>query len=176
MSFDWKDIVLVIAGGLLGVPASMTATLLLGPAMTIMCGFHAVKKLAQIRQRVRPDEVFDGPWQQNWHVSSTHFAPENLSSMRIYRFLHLLAAEAEHTTASGTPYSFRMLAVIDRDIITGKWMDPRQNGYYGAFQLKIAYTHEDATGQWVGFSSSGIVKAGTWIWRKVLPTGSGTKH
>ena len=166
MGFDWKDIVLVIAGGLLGVPASMTATLVLGPAMTIMCGFHAVKKLAKLRQCVRSDEVFDGPWQQDWHVSSKHFAPENLSSMRVYRFLHLLAAEAEQTTATGASYGFRMLAVIDGSIITGKWMDPRPNGYYGTFQLILAHTHSDASGQWMGFSSAGIVKTGTWTWRK----------
>jgi hypothetical protein len=167
MGSGWKDFIILIVGTLLGVPASMTASLLLGPAMTIMCGFGIVRALAKLRQRLRRDPIFDGSWMQNWHVSSDTFARENPSSLRIYRFLHLLAAEAAQSTSAGAPYQFRILAVLDRSIITGKWMDPQPNGYYGSFQLILSHTREDAAGKWVGFSSKGNVKTGDWTWKRI---------
>jgi hypothetical protein len=167
MVFEWKDILVLVAGGLLGVPASMAASLILGPAMTIMCGFGLIKILGKLRQRVIGDTMFDAVWTQDWHVVSDRFAPANPSTLRIYRFLHLIAAEAEQETTTGESYKFRILGVMDRNIITGKWMDPKPNGYYGTFQLMLAHTHDAAEGKWMGFSSSGTVKSGDWVWRKV---------
>lgn len=166
MTLEWKDMVLLAIGGALGVPASMTASLLLGPGVTILCGFSIVKILGKLRRRICSDALFDASWEQKWRVESDAFPPENRSELQIYRFLHLLAAEAEQTTADGVPYRFRILAVIDRNIITGKWMDPLETGYYGAFQMLLSHTHDKAVGTWIGFSSKGLIKAGDWAWAK----------
>lgn len=102
-----------------------------------------------------------------WHVESSHFDQANPSELKIYRFLHLIAGEATQSTATGAPYSFRILAVLDRNLISGKWMDPLINGYYGTFQLMLSHTRDSAKGMWVGFSSTGVVKGGEWTWTPV---------
>jgi hypothetical protein len=164
MGFQVKDAILLVAGFVVGIPAPIIAALILGPAMTIMCGFGAIKVLAKLRQRFRRDAVFDREWRQDWQVTSDRFSAQNPSTLKIYRFLHLLAAEAQQNTLSGSPYKFRIIGIIDRNIITGKWMDPLPNGYYGTFQLMFSHTRDEATGKWMGFSSGGTVKVGEWAW------------
>jgi hypothetical protein len=167
MTMDAKDLVLLALGFALGIPASMVAALILGPAATILCGFHAAKLLARAQRRMRPDAVFDAAWSQTWLVTSDTFQPINSSGLRLHRFLHIVAGEADMQTVAGRQISFRLLAVLDASsrCITGKWMDPNEGGYYGAFQVILTPTRECAEGLWVGFSSKGMVKSGSWVWR-----------
>ncbi len=170
MNWEWKDSNLLITGALLGVPASMAASLILrflGQAMTILCGFSTVKALTKLRQRLYSDLTFDVPWEEEWHVKSKNYAPRNRSALKTYRFFHLLAAETEHQTISGTRHEFRILGVIDQNVITGKWMDPGPIGYYGVFQLQLAHARDRAEGQWSGFSNKEGVKSGQWKWTRL---------
>ena len=144
----------------------MTASLLLGQASTILCGFQVVRAFGKIRRRVLHDTIFDERWEEEWQVVSDHYAKHNVSALKTYRFLHLLAPETEHKTISGVQHQFRILAVIDHGVITGKWMDPEPNGYYGAFQLLLSHTRDAAIGRWTGFASNGTVKSGVWTWRR----------
>lgn len=167
VGMGWKDVVSIILGFLLGIPASMTATMVLRPALTIVAGFRFVRSLGRIRRRLFRDKVFDVPWEQTWHVESQRFPARNSSYLRLHRFLHLIAGEAEMVTGQGTEIGFRLLGVIDSNrYITGKWMDPTPGGYYGTFQMWLPPALEEADGLWVGFSATGPIKSGKWLWRR----------
>ena len=167
MVWDIKDALALILGFILGIPASMIASLALGPAMTIICGFRIVKILSKIRKKIFSDADFDVPWKQVWYVQSESFPTENPSALKIYRFMHLIAGEADMTTALGSKTGYRIIAVLSANKITGKWMDPRDGGYYGAFQANLSPTREEALGMWVGFSKTGVIKCGKWDWHKL---------
>jgi hypothetical protein len=170
MGIETKDVLLLIAGALLGVPSSMVASVMLGPSLTIIFGFGTVKLLARVRQMMRRDELFDILWTQQWSVTSPNYPEDNHSDLKIYRFLNFIAAETGIATVCGRKYQFRIIATMDRQVITGKWMDPDPSGYYGAFQLLMSPTHEAVNGRWLGFSSKGTVKSGAWVWKpKFLP-------
>jgi hypothetical protein len=168
----WKDILPLVFGFFLGIPASMIASLVMGPLMTILSSFRTVRALASLRRRVVRDQIFDEYWVQTWFVESANFDKENVSSIRLHRFLHLLAGEAEMSTAKGAKAGFRVLGTIENNrVITGKWMDPHPGGYYGTFQLILAPMREKAEGKWVGFSAGGTVKSGRWMWSRSADRG-----
>jgi hypothetical protein len=166
MDFAWKDFVLSFLGFLVGIPASMIASLLLGQPLTIVSGFRAIRFFARLRQKIWHDEIYDADWAQTWKVFSTRFPRENPGPLKIYKFLHLIAAETEMTAASGTGYQIRFVGILDRNIITGKWMDPAPHGYYGTAQFIVSNLREGADGRWLGFSSNGTVKTDDWHWKR----------
>ena len=164
---EWKDAILLFFGFVVGIPASMVAAWVLGPIATIFCGFHVTKIFSALRKKVKRDEIFDQAWRQTWCVDSSKFQRSNSSPLNLYKIMHIVAGEATMVTSTGQTISFRIIGAIDSNrYITGKWMDPEAGGYYGAFQLIMDPTRESAAGTWVGFSSSGTVKSGSWTWQR----------
>jgi hypothetical protein len=168
VSIDLKDWILLVLSFGLGIFASIIAALILGPGLTIVSGFRATKFVVGLRQKFAKDTVFDRDWTQTWTVeSSTTYPPMNTSPLRLYRFLHLVAGEADMVTKTGVPVSFRIVGVIDGNYLTGKWMDPTPGGYYGVFQLIKRPSNDLIDGSWAGFSKKGTVRSGVWKWQRV---------
>jgi hypothetical protein len=166
MGIQPKDIILLVLGFAFGIPASIIATFLFGQPLTILAGFRSIRLLSKIRSRISRDGVFDGDWSQNWEVESSNFLPVNPGPLKIFRFFNLIAAETSMTSASGTGYDVRVVAVLDRNTITGKWMDPAPHGYYGSCQFRLSNLREGAKGRWLGFSDDGTIKTGAWLWTR----------
>jgi hypothetical protein len=166
MGIGSRDIILLLLGGVLGIPASIIGTFLLGQPLTILAGFRTIRFLSKVRSTISNDQVFDGDWSQSWAVESSNFLPDNPGPLKIFRFFNLIAAETSMTSASGTGYDVRVVAVLDRNIITGKWMDPAPLGYYGSCQFQLSNLREGAKGRWLGFSTNGTIKTGDWVWTR----------
>lgn len=56
----------------------------------------------------------------------------------------------------------------EEGVITGTWSERTTDGrrYYGAFQLLVARTNTEMSGQWIGFSRKGKVLSGPWEWKR----------
>jgi hypothetical protein len=66
--------------------------------------------------------------------------------------------------------NFMAKGVIDGGrYLTGTWSDRKQGGYHGAFQLIIDPKTRNMSGTWIGYSMSGVVKHGSWIWTRTNP-------
>jgi hypothetical protein len=168
MDIQSKDVLLLVLGFALGIPASIIGTFLLGQPLTILAGFRSIRLLSKIRSRIIHDAVFDGNWSQSWEVESSNFLPINPGRLKVFRFFNLIAAETSMTSANGTGYDVRIVAVLDGSIITGKWMDPAPNGYYGSCQFHLSNLRDGARGRWLGFSTNGTIKTGDWHWTRCI--------
>lgn len=161
---DWFSLIL---GAALSLLASIIAALALGPVLEILAGYHIIRIFSGLRHSRFRDKVFDGVWEQCWYVKSDRFPSENTSQITIYRFLNLIAAEFSIEESGEAGITHRAVARISGNRITGRWQDPHPMGYHGPFQLIVSPTKDVAEGIWSGFSSSGVVKADKWTWRKV---------
>jgi hypothetical protein len=154
-------------GFLLGIPASIIATWILGSVLPVAIGYHGIRALAQIRRRFRSDELFDIPWTQEWDVHTEQRPKSFPSTLTIHRFTNLLAAEFKEADETRLGV-YRIVAVVDGNKITGTWKDSKPMGYYGTFQLLVSHKRDEATGKWIGFSSQKqLVRVGNWIWKPI---------
>ncbi|HXB26843.1 MAG TPA: nucleotide-binding protein [Gemmatimonadaceae bacterium] len=104
-----------------------------------------------------------GNWHQMWAVESGNYPPKNESTAELRQLGNRVDAAWE---TDGRV--FIVNGEIQRgDMLTGTWSD-RERGpaYFGAFQLKIDPKCRRMTGKWVGFSQSGEIKTGDWVWNK----------
>ncbi len=162
------DYLILFIGFLLGIPASMIATLLLGPILEKLTGFSLIKFLAQIQPKYMRHPAFDGNWIQKWSTSSNNFPRTNESDIKIYCFIDILAAEFTSTTQSGEIIDYRAIGkIVDKHFIIGTWYDRRRaGGYHGTFQLFLSGELSKAEGTWAGFSSGGGFRNDEWIWQR----------
>lgn len=152
--------------GLIFTAIGSFASELIGPASYVTLGFKGVRFLSRTRCRIKTDKFYDGTWEQTWSVQSNNFARDNTNPMQLYRFMKRLAGEFSVTSTKGTTHSIRVVGDIQGNIVTGRWSDPEENAYYGAFQLIISPLGDRIEGKWIGFSSrSNIVRADKMIWR-----------
>lgn len=105
-----------------------------------------------------------GKWSSTWYVKSDKFPEANTDKNSIIRQIgkHVFL---EHNTGQ---IKFNAKGKIeDGRYVTGVWFDQTVSGYHGAFQLIIDPLSKNMEGQWVGYSSSGVVKNGRWVWEKM---------
>lgn len=104
-----------------------------------------------------------GKWQSIWHVQSSRY-PEEVVCEELK--LHQLGKKVfGRFKIEGTDFIF--LGEIDAQrYLTGSWKDKTKSGYHGAFQLIVDPKNKNMNGTWIGFSTSGIVKNGDWIWKR----------
>jgi len=104
-----------------------------------------------------------GPWQATWHVQSSRF-PESVSdsSVTVRQFFNRIYVKFQNEDLR-----FHAKGVIDSNrYVTGTWSDSIQGGYHGAFQLIIDPKSRNMKGLWIGYSTSGSVKHGEWVWER----------
>src|ERR1039458_3477833 len=64
-------------------------------------------------------------------------------------------------------FDFYLIGTVDGGrYITGTWFDETQGGYHGAFQFVVDPATGNFSGLWIGFSKTGIVKHGFWVWER----------
>ena len=167
MIFTTKDLATLLAGFVLSIPASIIASLTLGPVLDLVARYPLIRALSCLSLNKNTDPLASGQWIQIWHVESTKFPPSNESRITFYRFRSLIAGDFTISMISGRSVSYRVVGrVEDNRNITGTWFDSRTGGYYGPFQTILSPTLDAAEGVWSGFSSLGIVKSGALIWQR----------
>ncbi len=165
--FESKDILILLLGFGLGLIASIFANLVTGPILQTLIGYNAISILDRLTPRWMKNEIFTGSWQQNWHVKSTKFKPQNKNTIEFRRFLNQVATYHISKTLSGARIKYHSHgSVIDNRYVMGKWYDKVTGGYYGNFLLYIDPTRDKATGIWTGISSEKKVKSNKWEWQK----------
>ena len=110
-----------------------------------------------------------GHWIQNWHVQSSRYKPQNPSPAEIAQIgdkFYATAIAKPVTTKEGRPFIIE--GEIEGRYITGRWYDSAKGAtYFGAFQLVIDLVPNRMVGQWIGFSDSGKIKSGEWVWERL---------
>ena len=104
-----------------------------------------------------------GNWSSTWYVESEKFSKENTDNNSVIRQIgkHVYL---EHNTGQ---IKFNAKGKIEGGrYVTGVWYDQTESGYHGAFQLIIDPLSKNMDGQWLGYSSTGIVKNGRWVWER----------
>lgn len=173
LHFDLRDVGLALVGAILGCVQLLFATLIKVPARAILNRYQFVRFLSELLSLIPffEDPVYSGEWRIVWTVeNSQNFPPENLDTATMHKFLHSIAAEITSKTNSDRQIIYAFVGKLDGDVITGEWLDKRNNksGYYGSFQIVMKPTLSDAIGKWIGFSGDRQVNAGDLIWRKLL--------
>jgi hypothetical protein len=153
--------------GILGIIFSLLGSFvseLIGPASSVTLGFKGIRALSNMRRRLSTDDFYDGEWIQTWFVTSEDFSRDNTSELRIHRFMKRISAEFDVKSTRGTIHKIRVVADIQGNVLTGRWSDPEENGYYGSFQLLISPFKDGMEGKWIGFSRKNIVRADKMVW------------
>lgn len=150
MDFTAKDLVLIAIGLVTGVAASLVANILSGPLLSAMTSYGAVRTFAKLR--CARDRGFEGAWEIHWSAESHRSPKSNASSTRVASFLKFVAFEGTFESSTG-PATYRFVGRNRGRVISGRWFDPRSEGYHGHFQMLRAGTLSAAEGSWIGFSS-----------------------
>jgi hypothetical protein len=145
---------------LIGVAASLIASIII----------YALKDLSiSLLSRVmgwlpfKSEINLKGNWSSTWYVESEKFSKENTDNNSVIRQIgkHVYL---EHNTGQ---IKFNAKGKIEGGrYVTGVWYDQTESGYHGAFQLIIDPLSKNMDGQWLGYSSTGIVKNGRWVWER----------
>jgi hypothetical protein len=102
-----------------------------------------------------------GTWSSTWHVNSTRFPASVTDDSSDIKQL----GNRVYMQHRANGIRFRANGKIDGGrYITGVWYDETNGGYHGAFQLVIDPITRNMSGEWVGYSTEGIVKHGKWTW------------
>ncbi|MCH8878133.1 MAG: hypothetical protein IIA89_15170 [Chloroflexi bacterium] len=155
ISLDWFGGVLVWFGGIL---AGVLVTLALQ---------HSIPYLLArlIGSRFRSTGV-SGVWTTEYTYPWEGRTKSDDPVLTLRKFgSYLVGSGTSHKDKS--EYQIRGRLSKER-IITGEWAELTSDGrrYYGSFQLAVAPTDTEMRGQWIGFSRSGEVNHGEWIWKR----------
>jgi len=105
----------------------------------------------------RADNDFSGNWHCKWFVQSNRYDSEMIDPAVKIRQISNRVFIIFYTNNS----SYYANGKIDSGkFITGVWYERTSSGYHGAFQLIVDPETKNLSGQWIGFSTEGIVKNG----------------
>lgn len=151
------EMLILIAGAVLGLIASILANVLTGPILSLASRHRIVAALARLP--FVSDRRLKGEWRVCWTVTSLGYQPENEGSTRIASAFSMLAFS---TTATGYDVSREYLYVghSKGGIVSGRWYDPGPDAYHGMFQIRWNGTCTAASGKWIGWASDGTIKVG----------------
>lgn len=122
--------------------------------------------LGKLTRRLGFRSKWDGEWAMEWDVVSENFLKTNKGQGTIYRCFGTIAFVRKSTTNKGTSLEYGFVGKLScgRRVATGIWFDKSlgDQGYHGAFQLRMVGPGENADGKWVGFSETDatLVNAG----------------
>lgn len=162
---------------IVGVIASICAAFFF-PAIQELVTDSLVRALAWLPAKlswlpVRRKYDMSGAWRSEWTVESKRYSPSNVDeSAQVRQFGKRFFARVK----VGSPQKekeFECFAkgTVDGSIITGTWYDAIAGGYHGTFQFVIDPATHEFNGKWIGYSASGTVKGGDWIWSCHRPIG-----
>lgn len=148
-------------GFLIGTASSLAAVAVIwlvqtGKSMFLVRIFGIVHRRTVVNLR--------GVWKATWSVDSAKYPPRVTDEhakiqqvgKRIYGTFH----------AQGSCFQLRGTLEAGR-YITGEWYDKVEAGYSGAFQFVIDPSNpEQMSGMWIGYSTDGNVKFGSWDWQR----------
>jgi hypothetical protein len=151
---------------ILGVIASLLAATLF-PVIAEMGSALLVRMIGWLPLKGKTN--LSGTWSSTWHVDSPRFPPsvtdDNSEIHQLWNRVYM-----QHN-ADGI--KFHANGKIDSGrYVTGVWFDETDGGYHGAFQLIIDPKTRNMSGEWVGYSTTGIVKHGKWVWVQKRPNPS----
>lgn len=142
-----------------GVVTSLVAAALF-PAVAEVLGSCFAKLFGWLPVKGRTN-LSNCAWRTTFHVQSSRFPAEVTDeNVKVRQFGKRVFIKFK--TAS---LDFLARGVIDSGrYVTGTWQDRIEGGYHGAFQLIIDPVNRNMAGKWIGYSTSGVVKEGEWIW------------
>lgn len=150
----------LILSFVVGLIASVAATFLF-PALQNAVAAGIVRVLGWLPFRQRAS--FAGNWKATWYVESNRYPPQVIDdSVLIRQFGKRIYAKFK----AGKLDCYLVGTIDDGRYITGTWYDETQGGYHGAFQFVIDPSTKDFSGRWIGFSTTGVVKGGSWEWER----------
>ena len=146
----------------IGIAASLTATLLYPTFLENLIAF-LVRFLGISFARKKMNLA--GSYISTWEVTSKRY--EESSTDKYAYIIQLGNRIYMHLDAEGISYIAN--GIIDEGrYVTGVWHDETVGGYHGAFQLVIDPVTKNMSGEWIGYSTEGIIKHGKWIWDKQI--------
>jgi len=148
---------------ILGVVASLLAASLF-PAIAEIASATLARMIGWLPLKGKTN--LSGTWSSTWHVQSERFPPTVTDRCSKIRQL----GNRVYIQHNAQGIKFRANGTIDSGrYVTGVWFDETDGGYHGAFQLVIDPQTRNMAGQWVGYSTTGVVKNGQWVWVRQPP-------
>jgi len=115
---------------------------------------------------IRGRTNLSGTWFSAWQVESERFPAEVTDEQALIRQF----GNRVFVKFRNEQMQFIARGIIDGGrYVTGTWSDRFQGGYHGAFQLIIDPKNRNLSGIWVGYSMTGMVKHGSWVWNRTAP-------
>ncbi len=150
----------VLSTILLGVIGSLIASFLYSPLwdrwVALLVRFFG---WVPLRRPAR----FAGIWKSTWEVDSISYPSSMVDDKVEVRQL----GRRIYAKMRANHFNFYLVGTVDAGrYITGTWFDETHGGYHGAFQFVVDPATGNFKGVWIGFSKTGAIKHGNWIWER----------
>jgi hypothetical protein len=165
-------LVAVVSGGFALSLRALVAAVISDLSKRLMISMWGIRAFDTCLGWIVRNPVWSDEWEVVWDVQSSTFQSTNVEKAQLSRAFNKVALEGSGITRDGKKIRYGFLGDLSRGktIITGTWFDRRggQSGYYGAYQLRLSGTGEEAVGRWVGFSeTTAAIKSGRLTWKKL---------